>query len=134
MTQIHKDAKPVHLLHNLSAEVAQASMFFVASSRVADVVVSVVTKRHIDYAAMFELFKQPYVFSYGITVLDTPENGLLALCFEAKDVARRLCEANAIAVCLDYLVDLCEQPVCLCRSGFVGFFVALSLREISHHD
>ena len=107
MTHIHKDALTVHLLYHFATEGTQSAMLCVAASRVADVIVAIVTERHIDNSTPFKMSEQTEVASDGITVLDASQDGLLPLCLEAQDVLSRLCQFDAVTISLNYFFYLC---------------------------
>ena len=80
------------------------------------------------------MLQQAEVLADGIAVLDAAQDGFLPLCFEAQDVLRCLCQADAVLVGLHDFLYLCEQEVRACCDGAVGFFRTFALRQVGHHD
>ena len=108
MTHIHENAQAVHFLHHFATERTKPTVFCIAASRVANIIVTIVAKRHIDNAALLEMLEQAEIASDGVPVLDASQDSFFPLCLEAQDVFSCLCQTNAVAVSPNNLFNLCE--------------------------
>ena len=70
MTEIHHHTHAVHLLDDLGTEFTHTIVLVLATGRVADVVVTIVAKRHIHHSTLAELLHVREVFANGIAVLN----------------------------------------------------------------
>ena len=70
MTEVHHHTYAVHFPNDLGTEFTHTIVLMVASGRVADVVVTIVAKRHIHHPTLAELLHVREVFANGIAVLN----------------------------------------------------------------
>ena len=113
MAEVDHHPYPIHLLYDLCSEGAHTSVLVVASGGVADVVVTVVAERHVDYSSSAEGFNIGDVFAYGIAVFYAHHDALLPCCFESADVIGGVGNIDRCAVGCRHLFYLCEYLVCL---------------------
>ena len=70
MTEVHHHTHAVHFLNDLGTEFTHTIVLMVASGRVADVVITIVTKCHVHHSTFAELLHVRQVFANGIAVLN----------------------------------------------------------------
>ena len=141
MAHIDHDAQTVHLAHHLFAETAQAAVGVTAAGGVAEVVVAVMTERHIDDAALGEVLQVLQLTVEGQSVLDAEHDGLTAVAFVFVEVAWSAGDADILTVLLYNLLDLVKDEISIFEGSWNverhlrGEGLAdLRLWQISHHD
>ena len=119
MTEIHQDAQAVHLSDDLFAEVADAVVGVAASCGVADIVVAVVTKRHIDDAAVGEVLQVADVALQRQSVLDGEHDALASLALVAIEVVGCASQRQIVGLRSHDAFYLVEDAVGVTRRGKV---------------
>ena len=134
MTQIHHHAHTIHLFNHLLAKFAHTPMFVLASRRITNVVVAIMTKGHIDDTTFTEGLYVTNVLANRIAIFNAQHNGTLPLLLQSPEVIRRVGNIHSRTVLSCHLLDLCEDLVGFGRCVLQRCIITFLLLQISHHD
>ena len=129
MAHIYQHSQAVHLLDYLLAKRTHTMMGMLCfRSRIADIVIAIMTKSHIHDTSINKVLK---ILKFSIdsdTILDTQHDTLQPHVFVHPQVVRRAGYTNIIAVLTYDNLNLVEDAIS------ISLGVIRRLRQISHHD
>ena len=88
MAQIHHDTQTIHLSNDLAPKSAHALMRADATGRVTDVVIAIVTQRHIDDATLGKMLQTFQLSIESKPILNAKHDAMATLLFIRIEVGR----------------------------------------------
>ena len=134
MAHIHHNTQAVHFLNYLLTKWAQTAVFCISLSRIADVVIAIMAKRHIYNTAFGKMFQQTKVFSYGIAVFYSQHDGFLSCMLETCNIWRFIGNIHFCTIGRYHLFYLRKDAVGFrcCSQKRLG--ISLALLQVCYHD
>ena len=128
MAEVNHDAQPIHLADDLSAKVTHAIVCMTATCGVADIVITIMAKRHIDDAALGKVVEVLNLAVQGVSVLNAQHDALLAKVLVLPQIIGGACQSNVLTAFLDNIFYLVENIVGI-RCRMISW-----LGQVCHHN
>ena len=93
MRQVNHESVVVHLLYNLTSELADAAMSVASLSRIAHVIVTVMAERDVNHTPLCKVAHILKVMTQSQSVLNAEHYRLATFALIFVEVARRACDA-----------------------------------------